>query len=222
MELVLTVVSGLAWTIVYIEAIRIGFRDRSYAIPAAALALNFSWESIYAVNGLMTGLSVQAVVNVVWALADLVIVLTFVRFGRRELPKFVSQPMFLGWAVLLFAASYGAQALFIVEFGTDLAARYSAFLQNALMSGLFIAMLVARRGLRGQTLMIAIAKWLGTLAPTILLGVIHWSPLILCLGLICSAFDLVYVGLVLWARRNPDALLDQGSAVGAESGPGRA
>jgi hypothetical protein len=64
------------------------------------------------------------------------------------------------------------QWLLIAEFGVHDAGRYSAFLQNLLMSGLFIAMLVVRRGLRGQTLTIAIAKWLGTLAPTILFGVL--------------------------------------------------
>lgn len=48
----LTLISGLAWTIVYLDAIRIGFRDRTYAMPVAALALNFGWEAIYAVHDL--------------------------------------------------------------------------------------------------------------------------------------------------------------------------
>jgi hypothetical protein len=38
------------------------------------------------------------------------------------------------------------------------------------MSGLFIAMFVARRGPRGQSILLAVAKWIGTLAPTILFG----------------------------------------------------
>ncbi|WP_314196352.1 hypothetical protein [uncultured Arthrobacter sp.] len=46
MILFLTIVSGVAWTVVYAEAIRLGFRERTYAIPAAALALNFAWEAI--------------------------------------------------------------------------------------------------------------------------------------------------------------------------------
>ena len=55
MVLFLTIVSGLAWTVVYVDAIRIGFKDRSYAIPAAALALNFAWEAIYATRSIATG-----------------------------------------------------------------------------------------------------------------------------------------------------------------------
>jgi hypothetical protein len=197
----LTLVSGLAWTIVYVESIRVGFRDKTYAIPVAALALNFAWESTYAVHDLLTALSIQAFVNLTWALADLVIVFTFFRFGRAELPGFVTKTMFVAWGILIFSIAYVVEWLFLAAFGTHEASRYSAFLQNTLMSGLFIQMFIARRGLRGQTLTIAIAKWLGTLAPTILFGVIEGSRFILGLGAICCVLDLVYVGLILWFRR---------------------
>ena len=205
MEPFLTAISGLAWTIVYIDSIQIGFRQKTYAMPMAALALNFAWESTYAVQDLTTAVSLQGLVNLVWALADLAIVYTFFAFGRAEFPRFVTRPMFAAWGVLVFVAAYAVQWLFMAEFGVQDAARYSAFLQNLLMSGLFIALLVARRGLRGQTLTIAIAKWLGTLAPTILLGVIENSPFILGIGIMCSVFDLVYIGLVVWAKTHPDS-----------------
>ena len=78
---------------------------------------------------------------------------------------------------------------------------YAAFLQNLLMSVLFIAMLVARGGTRGQTLTIAVAKWIGTLAPTLTFGVIHGSPFVLGVGVLCSVFDLVYIGLVWTAPK---------------------
>ena len=206
MPLFLTVLSGVAWTIVYLEAIRLGFRHRTYAMPVAALALNIAWESLYAAHAWATTLSVQGVINSVWALLDLVIVSTYLRFGRRELPAFVTRPLFLAWAALVFGSSYIVQGVFIVQFGWGAAARYSAFLQNLLMSGLFIALFAARRGGRGQSLVIAVAKWLGTLAPTLLFGVYAPSPFILALGLLCSIFDLVYIGLLRWAKRHPVAL----------------
>jgi hypothetical protein len=104
-------------------------------------------------------------------------------------------------------ASFLVQWLFLVEFGTvgRKAAEYSAFLQNLLMSGLFIAMFVARRGPRGQTLLIAVAKWIGTLAPTILLGFIPGALFIIGVGLLCSVFDLAYIALLIWAKRDPSA-----------------
>lgn len=200
MELFLTLVSGVAWTLVYAEAIRVGLRDRTYAMPVAALALNFAWESTYAVNDIRTGLSAQGVVNVVWALADIVIVYTYLRYGRAELPGFVTRPLFAVWTVLLFASAFAVQWLFLARFGAHDASRYSAFLQNLLMSGLFIALYASRRGPLGQSLVIAVAKWVGTLAPTFLFGVIEDAPFILGLGLMCAVFDLAYIALL---ARNP-------------------
>jgi hypothetical protein len=206
-ELVLTVISGTAWTIVYLSAIWIGFRHKTYAMPVFALGLNLAWESIYAVPDLTSTLPVQGIIDVVWALADIIIVYTFFKFGRAEFPQFLTRRMFALWAVLVIGTSYAVQWLFIAEFGVDDASRYSAFLQNLLMSGLFIAMFVARRGLRGQTLTIAVGKWIGTLAASILYGVVEFSPFVLGLGIMCSVFDLVYIGLVVWAKRRPDAFV---------------
>jgi hypothetical protein len=202
MILVLTLLSGVAWTVVYVVAIRIGFQQKTYAIPAAALALNIAWESIHATRGLTADLSVQTFVNLVWAVVDVFVIYTFLRYGRRELPSFVSRPMFIMWSILLFATAYIVQWLFIAEFGWSDAPRYAAFLQNLLMSGLFIAMFVARGGPRGQSIIIATAKWIGTLAPTIAFGALAGSALILGLGILCSVFDLAYLGLLLWARQN--------------------
>jgi hypothetical protein len=198
--LFLTIVSGLAWTAVYVDAIRIGFRDRTYAIPAAALGLNFAWEAIYAARSIATGIDAQGVFNIAWGLADVVIVYTFLKFGRSELPGWVTRRLFIGWAVLLGITSFAVQLVFVAEFGWDDATRYAAFLQNLLMSGLFIAMFVARGGRRGQTKLIAVAKWVGTFAPTIAFGWYGSSPLILGVGILCSIFDLVYIGL-LWRSR---------------------
>jgi hypothetical protein len=205
MDLFLSALSGIAWTIVYIEAIRLGFKYKTYAMPIAALGLNIAWEWTYAVRDLAVNPQLQAWVNLVWALADVIILVTFFRYGRRELPGFVSRPFFIVWGAAIIITSFLVQWLFIAEFGLtgNKAAVYSAFLQNLLMSGLFIAMFVARRGARGQSLLIAIAKWIGTLAPTILIGFLANSLFVIGIGLLCSVFDLTYIGLLLWAKRNP-------------------
>jgi hypothetical protein len=174
MDLLLTLISGIAWTTVYVAAIRIGFKQKTYAIPIAALGLNVAWEWVYAIHDLTMTTNPQAYVNLIWALADVIIVYTFFKYGRKELPVFVTKPLFIAWGVGILGTSVAIQLLFINEFGlVDMrAAQYSAFLQNLLMSGLFIAMFIARRGTHGQSLTIGIAKWLGTLAPTILFGLV--------------------------------------------------
>lgn len=205
MESILTVLSGLAWITVYVAAIAIGFRQKTYAMPIAALGLNLAWEWVYSINGIHDGLGLQDYINIAWGLADVVVLYTFFRYGRAELPGFVTRSWFIAWGVGILGASVVVQLLFLAEFGLagNAAAVYSAFLQNLLMSGLFIAMFVARRGARGQSLTIGVAKWIGTLAPTITFGVIHGSAFVLGIGVLCSVFDLAYIGLLLWARRGP-------------------
>lgn len=202
MLITLSIVSGIAWTIVYIEAIRLGLRQRTYAMPMAALGLNLGWEWTFGLHGLVSGITVQTVINLVWAVADVGILYTFFRFGRREFPQFVTRAMFAAYGVLILVIGFVVQWLFIVQFGWDQAPVFSAFLQNALMSGLFIAMFVSRRGARGQSLLLAVAKFLGTLAPTIAFGIIRsWDPFVLGVGIICAVLDVIYVGLLAWHRR---------------------
>jgi hypothetical protein len=210
MEDFLTLLSGIAWTVVYIDAIRIGFKDKSYAMPLFALGLNLGWELLYAYNSLVqgSGPSLQGIINACWALFDLGIVYTYFRYGRRYWPRAFSTNAFVGWSLLVFATSFVLQFIFFDEFGGHNAARYSAFLQNLLMSVLFIGMFVSRKGGEGQTLLIAIAKWIGTLAPTILFGIYEQSLFITVVGLFCSVFDLIYIGLLLWNRNHSGSLLD--------------
>jgi hypothetical protein len=68
-KLILTVVSGVCWTIVYIEGIRAGFKDKSYAIPFYALALNIAWELLHTAFGFRAGVSVQATINAGYCLS---------------------------------------------------------------------------------------------------------------------------------------------------------
>ena len=61
----------------------------------AALALNLAWEWIYAVRGLATGGDLHAWTSLVWGVLDVVIVVTYLRFGRAELPAFVTRAAFV-------------------------------------------------------------------------------------------------------------------------------
>lgn len=197
---VLTLVSGLGWTVVYLSAIRRGLAERTYAVPSAALALNFSWECVYAVHGLAGPWELQTAVTVVWAVLDAVILVTFFRFGRSELPGALTRAQFASWAVLLLLLSFALQLLFIEEFGEHAATRYSAFLMNLLMSALFLSLHAARGGARGQSLAIAIGKLVGTLAATGVFGVLEDSLFIGGLGVACAVLDVLYVGLLLQDR----------------------
>ncbi|MEP6741624.1 MAG: hypothetical protein ABJB61_03925 [bacterium] len=213
MKVFLTLVSGICWTIVYLDGTRLGFKDRSYAIPFYALALNFTWELLYTYYGFQTTITVQAVVNAIWLVFDVGILITYFKFGRKYfragVPGYSSansagtSRVFIGRSVLALIAALFVQYAFRKEFGVRVGAGYSAFLQNLLMSALFIDMLVRRGSREGQSLTIAVSKWLGTLAPTILFGIIgdggfpRGSSLIVVVGILCSVFDLIYIRLLL-------------------------
>jgi hypothetical protein len=204
-ETVLTIISGLCWTIVYIEAIRLGFKDRSYAMPFFALALNIAWELIHAVRGIQSP-DLQTAINGLWFLFDIGILWTYLKFGRKYFPSTLPQNWFIPWTVLGLTMAICLQYAFVREFDRFVGGAYAAFLQNLLMSILFINMLVQRGSHEGQSLVIAVCKWIGTLAPTILFGVIGGgtfsrpSFLVLVVGLLCSVFDLIYIFLLTRKR----------------------
>jgi hypothetical protein len=194
MIIFLKLLSGICWSIVYIESIRKGFKDKTYAMPLFALGLNIAWEGLYTwVDLSQTTIEIQAWVNLVWFLLDIVIVYTFYKFGKDDFSKYTGKKLFIPAALLIFAMSFIIQYGFFMEFGHSLGASYSAFLQNLLMSILYINMLANRKSLKGQSQTIAISKWIGTLAPTILFGMIYGNTLILILGLFCSVFDIAYI-----------------------------
>src|SRR5436190_22313661 len=92
-KLPLTVVSGVCWTIVYIDGIRVGLRDKSYAIPFYALALNFAWELLYTILGFRTeGATVQNVINAVWFTFDIGILYTYFGFGLKDFGSRIFNP----------------------------------------------------------------------------------------------------------------------------------
>ena len=205
MELFLTVLSGIGWIIVYEECIRLGFKQKTYAMPFFALGLNFAWELIYTLSdilfeahGPLAGMTLlQTIANAAWVCMDVLILTTYFLYGKKEWPNTVSRKWFWPWSVLGVVCCFALQLVFIKEFGFVMAAQYSAFLQNLLMSVLFIALYVKRGGMKGQSILLAVAKWIGTLAPTLLMGVITYNAVVLVCGIFCTVFDLIYIFLLV-------------------------
>jgi hypothetical protein len=192
----LTLISGISWSIVYIDIIHRSFKDRTYGMPLFALALNIAWEFVFA---FVTGfrVSVQKIVNVVWFVLDAIIVFAYFKHGRRDFPKSFEK-YFVPWSLAAFAVGAAVIYAFAIEFGEDAGARYSAFGQNLLMSVLFILMIIRRNNVDGQSMTIAVFKWIGTLAPTIEHYYKTGSLVILVFGAGCFVYDLIYI----WMLRN--------------------
>lgn len=199
----LTLLSGICWCIVYEECIRLAIKDKTYAMPFWALALNITWEGIYTYQDLSAGVGVQGIVNVLWFCLDVVILVLYFKYGKKHHDA-GSDKLFYLWTVLGIAAMFLVQLAYVKEFGLEghLSAQYSAFAQNLIMSIAFIHMLVKRGNAKGQSMLLAIAKWIGTLAPTITMGIMSTNYVVLVCGLLCTVYDLIYIVLLYRTKKS--------------------
>ena len=186
--------SGIFWTLVYLLIIRLGFRDKTYGMPITALCANISWEFIF--SFMIPHDSPQNYINVVWFVFGLVIVCQTLRFGRTV---FEPGQLFYPAFVLGLVTSFGVILAITYEF-SDWDGKYAAFGQNLMMSVLFIAMLLKRRDVSGQSVYIALFKMLGTLLPSILFYLrFPTSVLLNSLYVSIFVFDNIYL-VMLYAK----------------------
>ncbi|MDO4941551.1 MAG: hypothetical protein Q4E73_01770 [Lachnospiraceae bacterium] len=202
METCLTLLSGICWCIVYEECIRLALKDKTYAMPFWALALNITWEGIYTYYDLCVRADVQGIVNVLWFCMDVIILALYFKYGRKQ-HEAGSDRLFYLWTILGVAAMFLVQFAYVKEFGLEghLSAQYSAFAQNLIMSIAFIHMLIQRGNTKGQSMLLAIAKWIGTLAPTITMGIMSTNYVVLACGLLCTIYDLIYIVLLYRTKK---------------------
>ena len=195
---ILVAISGIAWSAVYIDSIRIGFKQKTYAMPLFALGLNICWEGIYSCTDIFIrgDINVQAVANAVWFLLDIVILITYFKFAKEECRTEKEKKFFIPWTILALITCFALQILFMAEFGDVEGEKYSAFLQNLAMSLCYLYMLRSRGCSRGQSRVIAVSKCLGTLIPTII-GVMEGNSFILITGIFCFIFDMIYI-IAIW------------------------
>ena len=193
--------SGVLWTLAYLLIIRRGFLDRTYGMPLVALCANLSWELIF--SFVYPHDLPQRAVNVVWFSFDLVILLQLLLYGSREFAD-LSRRAFYAVFALALAASFGAVLSVTLELD-DFDGAYSAFGQNLIMSVLFLAMLYARRSLKGQSVSIALLKMGGTALASF--AFYFYNPeydgsiLLPFLYIAILVFDAIYAGAVIVLSR---------------------
>lgn len=196
----LTLISGICWTLVYVLIIIRSYRDKTYGMPYWALAFNLSWEFIFSFVLLPTSPEwfLQLWINRVWLLFDLAILVAYVKWGKKEWSTTLPVALFYPYSLIVLLTGYLFVYLISVELDHS-QGMYAAFIQNLMMSWLFIRMVQRRKSTAGQSIGIAVLKLIGTLAPTIIYGA--KSHFVLFLGLSCFVADLIYLFLLMRVRR---------------------
>ncbi|MBI4522454.1 MAG: hypothetical protein HY695_01435 [Deltaproteobacteria bacterium] len=183
--------SGVCWTLVYIFIIKLGFQEKTYGMPIAALCANISWEFIF--SFIYPHEPPQNIISVVWFIFDLAIVYQALRFGKSEFDREVAAGFFYPTFLLTLTLAFSAVLAITWEF-RDWDGKYAAFGQNLMMSILFIAMLLKRKNVRGQSIYIAFFKMVGTLLPSILFFLSFPASVLLnFLYISIFVFDLIYL-----------------------------
>lgn len=210
MGMILCIISGLCWSTVYVDSIRTGFKQKTYCMPLFALGLNVAWEGIYAYYEVIGrgNVSLQGIANTVWVLLDVVIVITYFKYCKNDCKTVLEKKAQIPFGVLTFAICITIQVLFVYEFGDTKAEIYSAYLQNIAMSMAYLYMLNRRQSSKGQTKLIAVCKWFGTLAPT-LIGIIEHNAFIICTGIICFILDGLYFYFLCYVKKKEYHITEQ-------------
>lgn len=130
---------------------------------ANAVGASTSVQTLYdpIARGIHNAATGQEIVNIIWFVLDVFIVITYLRFGRRDFTPLVPQRLF----VPSFLAVFGMSIVIVatsVNGLHDCVGLYSAFGMNLLMSVLFPIILLQRANVRSQSFYIALCKMLGT------------------------------------------------------------
>ena len=201
--MLLVIISGVCWSAVYVDSIRTGFRQKTYCMPLFALGLNIAWEGIYAYYEVLGRgkVSLQGVANTVWFFLDILLVVTYFKYSKNDCTTELEKKCQVPFGILALVICVGLQVLFIVEFGDHKAEIYSAYLQSIAMSIAYLYLLNRRRSSKGQTKLIAICKWIGTLTPT-LIGVIERNTFIVATGIVCFILDGLYFFCLFYVQKS--------------------
>lgn len=184
---------GLFWIITYILIIKQGFKDKKYGMPMAAICANISWEFIFAFMYPQNDL--QRMITFLWFMLDIIIMMQYLRYGHKEYRKLIPSKIFYASFSITLGASFFIILAMMHEFN-DIAGKYAAFSQNLMMSGLFIALLLQRGNLSGQSMSIAVCKMLGTVFAVVGFYMYFRTPLITIISLATLFYDGLYIVLI--------------------------
>lgn len=195
---VLNILGDVLWIVAYLLIIRQGFKDRTYGIPMLCIALNFTWEFIYAID-FPFPVHLIEILRWVWLLCDVVIVYQLFRYGRESQTIPLIKQFFYPICIAMFVSTFLGQLAFHYSFRDSYGVQ-DAYMINLVMSILFVFLYFGRPDGRGLSVGAAWAKMLGTgiLSAGSIFMIKHWlaNSFMVYLYVTIFIFDVTYLALL--------------------------
>lgn len=199
---IINILGDVLWIIAYILTIRKGFQDKTYGIPMLCIALNLSWEFIYAAIFTYPNNIIQ-ILRWIWFITDCVIAYQLFRYGRAWQTIPLIRKYFYPLCVLMFLSAYVGQLTFHYSLA-DQWGMLDAYMINLVMSMLFVWMYFGRPAEKGLSIGAAWAKMLGTgiLSVGSCFMITDWlkSSFLVYLFITIFVFDVAYIALLYYDR----------------------
>ncbi|WP_256986825.1 hypothetical protein [Streptomyces sp. BR123] len=152
---------AVGWLVAYVAVVYRGFADQTYGVPLAAFFANLTWEFAY--GFLLDPLGDYFhTASIFGFLVDAVIAWQVWKYGAAQFPNSVLGRYFRPIFGLCVAAALSVNYHAFIDLA-DPDGEYTGFGINLMMSILYLKMLEDRGSPEGQSMYIAIGKWLGTL-----------------------------------------------------------
>lgn len=152
---------ALGWLVAYVAIVYRGFADQSYGVPLAALFANLTWEFAY--GFLLDPLGDYFhTASIFGFLVDVVIAWQVWKYGPAQFPNSSLGRYFRPIFGVCLAAALSVNYHAFIDLA-DPDGEFTGFGINLMMSILYIKMLEDRGSPAGQSMYIAVGKWLGTL-----------------------------------------------------------
>jgi len=149
----------LFWLAAYTLIIKRGFQDKTFGMPIAALCANIAWETLFS-NIYIPDYLLVRIGNSLWVIFDLLILITALKYGPGDfsqplIKRFLRPLIFLGVFLTIFLC------IPFVNVYQDTQGYLLGWIAAFMMSILFIAMLIRRDSIQGQSFYIGLAMLLG-------------------------------------------------------------
>ncbi len=209
-------VVGFLWLAAYVFAVLRARVDQRNGIPTVGVGLNLAWEFSYSL--IVFQANNQRSFNFAWFLLDLTFIMPQVlRYGPKDYPA-LSRRQFYGFffGILAFALVFLPAVTLEID---DTYGAYTGLGVNCCLSLAFILMLRRRRSSAGQSMYVALSKFMGSFLGVVMsVSLYPHSLIIAVMGVTTITLDVTYGTLLRrqilaeraspWAFSRPPVMAD--------------